>query len=84
MKKFSAIFATLLLSVALLLPMTSQAAEFHSGDSLTFSTTDQLRDAYIAGSTVTISAPVTNDLAVAGGTVTVNSTIEKDLLSKCP
>jgi hypothetical protein len=70
-----------ILAAAMLTPTAAFAAEFHSGESLSFSSTDTLRDAYIAGSTVTISAPVANDLAVAGGTVTLNSDIEKDLLA---
>lgn len=70
-----------ILTLALFIPISSLAAEFHSGDTLTFSPTDQLKDAYIAGSTVSVSAPVSNDLAVAGGTVSVNGNVENGLLA---
>jgi hypothetical protein len=64
-----------------LLPATAMAAEFHSGQALDFLATDQLKNAYLAGSTITVSAPVAGDLAAAGSTVTVNGDIERGLLA---
>lgn len=65
--------------LALSLPLPSQAAQFHSGQVISFDQTDSLKDAYIAGSQVTINTPVTNDLVVAGNQVDIKNSVEKNL-----
>jgi cytoskeletal protein CcmA (bactofilin family) len=74
-----ALFA--LACIALIAPASINAAQFYGGSTLNFSSSDQLKDAYIAGRTISINTPIANDLVVAGGTITIQQNIENGLLA---
>lgn len=82
MKLLSTLLASIsIFSLALMAPAITTAAEFHSGQTVTFSPSDSLTDAYIAGNTISINAPVTHDLVVAGNTVNINGDVENSLIA---
>jgi cytoskeletal protein CcmA (bactofilin family) len=71
----------IIIGLATILPLPIQAAQFYSGSTLNFSTSDKLQDAYVAGQTISINTPITNDLVVVGGTITIQQNIDNGLLA---
>jgi hypothetical protein len=81
MRFLSYTITTWLLVQALIMPSAAMAAQFHSGSTVNISSSEQPRDAYIAGSTVNIDAPVQGDLVVAGGNVTIANDVETNVIA---
>ncbi|MEK7067899.1 MAG: hypothetical protein AAB956_02785 [Patescibacteria group bacterium] len=75
MKKYTVLFVGL----ALVLPAVAGAAEFRSGQTVSFNET--MKDnVYVAGGTVNLVGTVDGDLYVAGGTVNLMGTVTKDVV----
>lgn len=68
------------LAVAALMPLVTFAAYFNAGKTVDIGASQAVdQNAYVAGGTVTVSAPVAGDLLAAGGTVFVSSKVEGDI-----
>ncbi len=73
-----------LLSVGLLLliPLTTSAAEFRTGDQPSLASGQTVsNDLYMAGGSVSSAGSVQGDLTVAGGTILVNGPVSADVLA---
>lgn len=57
------------------------AAEFFADTNLRFSQSDSLENAYLAGESVQVDAPVAEDLVVAGSRVEVNGDVEGGVIA---
>ncbi len=68
--------------VAVAMPLTSFAAYFNAGQAVDVGAAQAIsQNAYVAGGTVTFSAPVTGDLLAAGGTVILSSKATGDIMA---
>ena len=74
---------TFVLGISLFLGLAQPVAaiELHADDRLVFEGEEALDNAYLAGSEVRVTAPVTNDLVVAGSEVRIDTEIEGGLLA---
>ncbi len=71
-----------LLLISLIVPIVVRAAEFRTGDSVTFGSGESIvNDLYMAGGTVTSAGTIQGDLTVAGGTLLVNGPVSADLFA---
>ncbi|HRH55680.1 MAG TPA: hypothetical protein PK609_02335 [Candidatus Paceibacterota bacterium] len=68
-----------ILAVAVLAPVSASAATFASARTLVISEATA-ENAYLAGTDVTVAAPVTGDVLGAGGTMTIAAPVEGDTL----
>lgn len=67
---------------AAVLPLASFAAYFNAGKAVDVGGTQAInQNAYMAGGTVTVTAPVTGDLLAAGGTVIISSKVTGDIMA---
>ncbi|MBT3230403.1 polymer-forming cytoskeletal protein [Candidatus Uhrbacteria bacterium] len=71
---------SLMLFIALSLPITASAAYFESGEQVSVNEA-MSEDVYVAASMVTVSAPVSSDVFVAGASVNVTSDVSEDLFA---
>lgn len=70
-----------LVAVALLAPALSLAAYWHAGESVSITAVQSLEEnAYVAGSSVTVSGDVDGDLFAAGNTVSVSGDVSGDIM----
>lgn len=80
MKRF---FISIAAAIILLMPMTASAAYLRASNSNseTIGTDQNPKNAYIAGSNLTIDAKVQKDLNIAGSNLTINGSVENNLMA---
>lgn len=78
---FIASFITFVLSVFLLLPQPTYAADVRAGDHISLSQNEtNLKDLYLFGSNILVDVPVQNDLVMGGGDINLSGDVQNDLL----
>ena len=75
------IAALLLFSALLVLPISADAAEFKSGQSVYIGKNDTINDnVFAAGNSVTVDGVIKGDLICAASSITINGRVEGDLI----
>lgn len=76
-------FLYLALGLAIILPISVKAAYFQSSNSgiQTIKEGQNLRNAYLAGSTINVDGDIQKDLFIAGSTLNINGKVEDDLVA---
>lgn len=77
-KKLSAVIGIFSFLLLVLSPLPVVAANFRSGESITIS--ERLKDLYVSGGNVDVTAPIENDLVAAGGTVKIEGNVTNSIL----
>ncbi len=74
------VFLLLLAIVSLTIPQPVSAADVRTGNNVIISQSQtNLKDLYLFGKAIDLSAPVTNDVVAAGGNISISGTISNNL-----